>query len=71
MTEALDDVQFCAFCSEPFPDDDPMVDYDGNTYCSPDCVREMLGNEDPCDHAAYVGAVKRFESLLGRVLDTP
>lgn len=33
--QSLDEVQFCSFCSEPFPMDDPMVDYDGQTFCSP------------------------------------
>lgn len=65
---AEDDVQFCSFCSEPFPADDPMVDYDGQTFCSPNCVREMLNNDDPCDHAQYVAAVGRFNYTIGRIL---
>lgn len=67
--DGTDDVQFCSFCSESFPADDPMVDYDGQTFCSPDCVREMLGNEDPCDHATYVGLVRRFDARLARIIE--
>jgi len=63
-----EEVQFCTYCSEPFPIGDPMVDYDGNDYCSPNCVRESLANEDPCDHAQYVASVVRFHATLGRIL---
>lgn len=69
-TTEPDQVQFCAFCAEPFPIDDPMVDYDGNTYCSPNCVRELLANEDPCNHAEYVGNVVRFQQALGDIFAT-
>jgi hypothetical protein len=61
-------VQFCSNCAEPFPIDDPMLDYDGNTYCSPNCVRELLSNEDPCDHAAWVEANERFAARLSGIL---
>lgn len=60
--------QCCAFCSEWFPEDEPMVSYDGQDYCSPDCVREMLNNDGPCDHAAYVAAHERFDAMLGRIM---
>lgn len=63
-----DEVQFCSYCSEPFPMDDPMVDYDGQTFCSPDCVRALLADDEPCDHAGYVAAVRNFNDLLGRVM---
>lgn len=68
MTD-LDDIQFCTYCSESFPMDDPMVEYDGNTYCSPNCVRDSLADEDPCDHAQYVGAVARFNASLSRIME--
>lgn len=65
----LDDVQFCSYCSEPFPIDEPMVDYDGQTFCSPNCVREMLENDGPCDHAEWVVLVNRFNARLDRIIN--
>lgn len=66
-TPVEDEVQFCSYCNEPFPMDDPMVDYDGQTFCSPNCVRDMLADDD-CDHARYVAAVQNFNARLGRLL---
>lgn len=60
---------WCSYCSEQFPDDEPMVDYDGQTFCSPACVQEMLNNDEPMDHAAWAGAVRRFNNRLTRILD--
>lgn len=60
--------QCCSYCSEWFPADEPMVDYDGQTFCSPNCVRDMLNDADSTDHAQYVEAVGNFNNMLGRIM---
>ncbi len=65
------DLVWCAGCSESFPASEPMVDFDGQESCSPQCVKDYLefGIAEEClSREGYLEARAEFAGRIARIL---